>query len=227
MSVNPYKKRSYKNSECNYQNSAKRVRTNGSSIPYQVKVRNPSQPFQFNPDAPFLQKHNDRAFDNFRFGSEEMEDVLNKSSDSYEELKDNSTDPFRSRHLISEDFHRKRILNFSRKMLGKNRNYRGISLKVFQYDPFLQDILRVSGKTAQERFGHLLHWGFFPPSKRNTRNTIILSRKDGIVLHMARLKESMFDFNLIIEAKPSLMGHLGRQKKTGKINHYSAKNLRN
>ena len=227
MSVNPHKKRSYKNSECNYQNSAKRFRINGSPVPYQVKVRNPSQPFQFNPNAPFLQKHNDLGFDNFQFGSGAIEDVFNQSSDSYEDLKDKSTSQFRSRHLISEDVHRKRILNFSRKLLGKNRSYRGTSFKVFQSHPFLQDILHVSGKTAQERFGHMLHWGFFPPSKRNTRNTIILSRKDGIVLHIARLKESMFDFNLIIEAKPSLMGHLGKQKKTGKINHYSAKNLRN
>ena len=224
--INRRKKRTYNSSECDNQNAAKR-RINESLTPCQVKISHTPKPFQFQPNVPFLQKNKGLEFDHSSFGTTTTtENLLNESTELYEELKGDSTIPFKAKHLICEEIHRQKILNSNevcRRLLRRKKTYR-VKLPVHRLDPFLEDILSASGTEAQARYEQMLDKGFFRPG-RNIRNTIILSMKDGIVLHMVRLKNNMFDFNLIIETKPCLMEHLGRHDRTDLINHYSAKNL--
>ena len=224
INVNKPKKRTYVstgNGYANDQNGAKRRRNNATSTPCHVKTKDTQQPFQFKPDQPFLSIYNRPKFEDFKDEPKPENDNFNESSVFYEELKDKATIFFNERHLISENHDRKKILNFCRRLLGGRKCYRE---KVYCRNSFLQGVLNASGEKAQLRYEEMLKNGFFGNSRRNTRNTIILSRKDGMVLHIARLRRSMFKFDLMIEIKPFLMEHLGRNKKK-LINHYSAEPL--
>ena len=112
--INRRKKRTYNSSESSNQNGAKRVRITGSSVPYQVKISPTPKPFQFKTGTPFWQKYNDNEFDHSQFESTSAEDLLNKSTELYEQLWDDSSDEFRAKHLIFDEPDRQKILKHSR-----------------------------------------------------------------------------------------------------------------
>ena len=147
------------------------------------------------------------------------EDILNKSVKEYYELKSESTLPFQHKHTIDWQHGRKRILNFCIALLAEKSTY---TERVHRNSPFLAGLLNVLPNEARFRHHQMEHEGFFKIGRAKCRkNSIILSKQHGTILHIFRLKNQMHDFELTIETNKNLMSHLVR--KDGKINHFSAK----
>ena len=148
------------------------------------------------------------------------EDVLNKSVKEYYELKSESTLPFQHKHTIDWQHGRKRILNFCTELLGDKTSY---TENVNRNSPFLTGLLKTLPNEARCRHYQMENEGFFKIGRfgKCRKNSIILSKKYGTLLHIFRLKNRKHDFELTIEANKNLMSHLIR--KDGKINHFSAK----
>ena len=154
------------------------------------------------------------------------EDILNKSVKEYYELKSKSTLPFQHKHTIDWQHGRKRILNFCRDILAEKSTY---TENVHKNSPFLTGLLNTLPNQARIRYYQMLDQGFFQDGRtrgskkpiQGRKNSIILSKQSGTILHILRLKNQMHDFQLTIENNKNLMSHL--VKKDGKINHFSAK----
>ena len=154
------------------------------------------------------------------------EDILNKSVKEYYEMKSKSTLPFQHKHTIDWQHGRKRILNFCLDVLGEKSTY---TENVHKNSPFLTGLLNTLPNQARFRYYQMLDQGFFQDGRtrgskkpiRGRKNSIILSKQSGTILHILRLKNQMHDFQLTIETNKNLMSHL--VKKDGKINHFSAK----
>ena len=147
------------------------------------------------------------------------EDILNKSVKEYYELKSKSTLPFQHKHTIDWQHGRKRILNFCLDILGEQSTY---TENVHKNSPFLTGLLNTLPNEARFRYYEMRDQGFFQVGRAKCRkNSIILSKQNGTILHIFRLKNQMHDFQLTIEKNKNLMSHL--VKKDGKINHFSAK----
>ena len=147
------------------------------------------------------------------------EDVLNVSTKEYYELKSESTLPFQHKHTIDWQHGRKRILNFCSELLGDKTSY---TENVHTNSPFLTGLLDTLPNEARCRHYQMEHEGFFKIGRfgKCRKNSIILSKKNGTILHIFRLKNQIHDFQLTIETNKNLMSHLVR--KDGKINHFSA-----
>ena len=148
------------------------------------------------------------------------EDVLNKSVKEYYELKSESTLPFQHKHTIDWQQGRKRILNFCSELLREKTSY---TENVNRNSPFLTGLLKTLPNEARCRHYQMENEGFFKIGRfgKCRKNSIILSKKYGTLLHIFRLKNQKHDFELTVEANKNLMSHLIR--KDGKINHFSAK----
>lgn len=182
-----------------------------------------------NKSSPFVVRYQKEAngkckkqlnFDQFDINTPTKdEDILNKSVKEYYELKSESTLPFQHKHTIDWQHGRKRILNFCLDILAEKSTY---TENVQQTSPFLTGLLNTLPNEARSRYYQMQNQGFFKIGRAKCRkNSIILSKKNGTILHILRLKNKMHDFQLTVENNQNLMSHL--VKRDGKINHFSAK----
>ena len=204
---NELKKRQY-NGPQGYE--AKRPRT--TAIPPQ---------FRYNPTSSrFYEKG--LSFDDYAPNFVPENVIFNESALVYNDLKSKSTAAFRDKHTVSNHQRRKQLLEFSKRLLVGNMSY---SEDIFYSNIFLEELWYGLGPLARTRFDEMARYGYFSTGySRCQTNSIILSIKEGIVLHLMKLSNSMFDFNLKIEVNHLLTRHLGENARR-EINHFSSYRL--
>ena len=149
-------------------------------------------------------------------------DIVNESALVYNDLKSKSTATFRDKHTMSNHQKRKQLLEFSKKLLVGKMTY---SEDILCSNIFLKELCHGLGSLARKRFDQMVSNGYFSIGNNRCRtNSIILSKKEEIVLHLTKLSNSLFDFNLKIEVNPLLSRHLGKNALC-EINHFSSYRL--
>ena len=149
-------------------------------------------------------------------------EIFNESTLIYNDLNSKSTANFRHKHTVSNHQRRKQLLQFSKRLLVGHMSY---SENIFYSNRFLKELWYGLGPLARKRFDEMARYGYFSTGYSTCRtNSIILSIKEGIVLHLTKLSNSMFDFNLKIEVNPVLGRFLG-QNAWRQINHFSSYRL--
>ena len=158
------------------------------------------------------------TFDHFIAGYVSDADLFNQSS-TYGDLLRDSSDSFQDKHILLDNYSRKQLLMFSKRLLRGSKSY---SEDIFFSNRFLHKLRCALGPLARARYKEMVTYGDFSTglNRTCTTNSIILSKSEGIVLHLTKLSNSMFDFNLEIEVNPLLSWNLGRNY-YGQINHYS------
>ena len=199
------KKRTYSQSCGEYEYECKRPRINTRPLP-----------FKFNPQRRYFQQK--LTFDHFVADFVSDTDLFNESSIMYDNLLSTSSYSFQDKHIVWNHYTRKQLLKFCKKLLCGNMSY---NEDILYSNRFLTELWYALGPIARMRFDEMITYGSFSTGQYRCRtNSIILSKREGIVLHLARLSNSMFDFNLKIEVNPLLSRHLGKNYYR-QINHYS------
>ena len=216
--VYPTKKRTYNQSNGEYGYECKRPRMNIRSLP-----------FKFNPQRSYFKPK--LTFDHFVKDYVSNKDLFNESSIMYGDLLCNSSRSFQDKHTLLDNYSRKQLLNFCKRLLCGNLSY---SEDILYSNRFLDELWYALGPLARRRYDEMITHGDFSTGYNRTcrTNSIILSKKEGIVLHLTKLTNSMFNFNLKIEVNRRLSRHLGTKRiRVGtkfyrQINHYSPYPLR-
>ena len=146
-----------------------------------------------------------------------------RSFESYRHLIKNSTKKFRSKHLITDTKNRQRLKEMCQKIL-RNKKYNGPHSKVYaNHQIITSDLSRAVSESCQglakKRFLQLLQLGEFNVGGSGTRNTIVVSASEKILLHIEKSVRPRFHLWFKIEQKNSLDHHLTRNR-SGLINHY-------
>ena len=162
---------------------------------------------------------------NSSFASFSESDDLDSSFLEYEELKTDSTYSFKQKHIIEDEKARKMLLNVGSKTVLKNQKKN--SVKVFSHSSFYRALYQGCSKEAQTRLDSMRKIGYFPLGRKRIakcrRNSVILSIQRGIVVHVEKLKNETYDFELCFEINDELGNYFGF--KNNKINHFGSKKL--
>ena len=199
-----------KKRQCNGPQEYEAKRPKTSTIP-------PLQ-FKYNPTSSrFYEK--ELSFDDYAPDFVPENDIVNESTLLYNDLKSKSTTSFRDKHTMSNHKRRKQLLGFSKRLLVGKMSY---SEDILCSNIFLKELCHGLEEMARKRFNQMVKNGYFWNGCRT--NSTILSQKEGIVLHLTKLSDSLFDFNLKIEVNPLLSRHLGENARR-EINHFSSYRL--
>ena len=177
--------------------------------------------FRYNPTSSrFYEK--ELSFDDYTPVFVPENDIVNESTLVYNDLKSKCTATFRDKHTVSNHQRRKQLLEFSKRLLAGNMSY---SENILNSNTFLKELCHGLGPLARIRFDQMVRLGYFlTGSKKCRTNSIILSKKEEIVLQLTKLSNSLFEFNLKIEVNPLLSRHLGKNA-CCEINHFSSYRL--
>ena len=206
------------------ENDLKKRKYNGPHA-YEVKrprmTAIPPPQFRYNPTSSrFYEK--ELSFNHYAPVLVPENDIVNESALVYNDLKSKSTATFRDKHTMSNHQKRKQLLEFSKKLLVGKMTY---SEDILCSNIFLKELCHGLGSLARKRFDQMVSNGYFSIGNNRCRtNSIILSKKEEIVLHLTKLSNSLFDFNLKIEVNPLLSRHLGKNALC-EINHFSSYRL--
>ena len=173
------------------------------------------------------EKSSNSSISSFSSISSESDD-LDSSFLEYEELKTDCTYSFKQKHIIEDEKARKMLLNVGSKTVLKNQKKN--SVKVFSHSSFYRALYQGCSKEAQSRLDSMMKIGYFPQGHKRIskcrRNSVILSVRRGIVVHIEKLKNTKtqtHDFELCFEINNELKKYFGF--KNGKINHFGSKKL--
>ena len=143
----------------------------------------------------------------------------NREFKNYEDLVQSSTEEFRDKHLILNDRNRRKLLDLCYEELGRENE---TFFHVSSHHKFYKALKNACQGMAQYRLQSILKYGFFETFHFDVdTNTLIVSARGRIFVHIEKSNDDDFDLWIRIEEKTScaeMSDRLSCNSK-GKIDH--------